>query len=319
MRTGGTSASPFTFEMDTFARRQKERAYLFDIWASCGYRPFDLRVVYRGNIEEKLISYSVLENCYVISPSMFGMQNRQDVFEFLRNLPPFFLHVYPSSLFTFVSILGEDAFRQLPIRGVLAGSEVFPSAQLQQFERKFGLRVAHWYGHSEYATLASRCRRCGGFHFYPTYGFTELVPDESGRYRIVATSFNTIGTRFVRYDTGDLARPGRQDCPEPFLRVDAIEGREQEFFIDRDRQRRAFGPYLFGIHNEFWDRIDAIQFLQRRPGSLDVRIVARDTRYHPWLEAYLQERFAVCNLRFEYVDKIVSTKAGKHRYYVSEI
>jgi len=317
VRTGGSTGSPFAFYRDTLFRRQKERAYLFDIWASAGYRPFDLRVVFRGSIKNKLISYSLLENCYVISPGELTQANSKEVLAFLQTLPFFFLHVYPSSLVTFIEILGENAFKDLPIRGVLAGSEVFPPSQLQAFERKFGLKVAHWYGHSEYATLAKHCRQCGGFHFYPTYGYTELIPTKNGRLRIVATSFNMIGTKFVRYDTGDFARLGNLNCAEPFLRVQAIEGREQEFFLDRDGYCRAFGPYLFGIHDEFWDRILAIQFIQKQPGQLDVKVVARIESYRPWLEDYLRKRFVVCELHFEYVDQVQTTPAGKHRYFVS--
>ena len=33
VRTGGTSGQPLRFRADTLARRQKERAYLFDIWS----------------------------------------------------------------------------------------------------------------------------------------------------------------------------------------------------------------------------------------------------------------------------------------------
>jgi phenylacetate-CoA ligase len=318
-RTGGSSGLPFAFYIDTFSRRQKERAYLFDIWASAGYRPFDLRVVFRGNSGKGLISYNLLENCYVVSPSELSQANCEELFGFLSRLPPFLLHVYPSSLFTFIELIGEDKFKRLPIRGVLAGSEVFPLNQKETFEQRFGIHVAHWYGHTEYATLARNCRHCGGFHFYPTYGFTELVPIENGRCRIVATSFNLVGTQFVRYDTGDLAVPQNRTCEQPFLSVAAIEGREQEYFLDSESQWRAFGPYLFGIHNEFWDRISAIQFQQKQIGWLDVSIVMKDSSHRIWLEDYLRKRFEVCELRFEYVNGIPTTAAGKHRYYVSLI
>lgn len=319
MRTGGTSGSPFVFTMDTFWRRQKERAYLFDIWAAAGYRPFDLRVVFRGNVGDRLLSYDWLENAYIVSPSKLTLATRDQLVQFLRKLPAFFLHVYPSSLFTFIDFVGEAEFEALPIRGIMAGSEVFPPRQRELVEKRFGIRIAHWYGHSEYATLARCCHRCGGFHFYPTYGYTELVPLEGNRYRIVATSFNTFGTQFVRYDTSDIAVANGVACEEPFMKVDAIEGREQEYFVDAEGRRRAFGPYLFGIHNEFWERISAIQFRQQEAGWLEVAAIAKDATYHEWLEDYLRKRFAVCNLRFEYVEEIPKTAAGKHRYYVSTL
>lgn len=319
IRTGGTTASPFAFRMDSFARRQKERAYIFDIWSEIGYRPFDTRVVFRGNIGERLLSYNRLENAWQISPAKLDQSTRVEVLNFLRRLGPFFLHVYPSSLFALIEILGRSEFRSLPVRGVMAGSEAFPFSQMQAFESDYGIRVAHWYGHSEYASLARFCHDCGGFHFYPTYGATELFPYDQTRSRIVATSFNFIGTRFVRYDTGDLARASSRDCPAPFFRVDAIEGRVQEFFLDRDGGPRAFGPYLFGIHNRFWDIISSIQFIQRQAGRLQVRVVCGRQDERPWLEQYLRERFAVVDLEFDYVEAIARTAAGKHRYFISDM
>ena len=322
IRTGGTTGSPFAFAMDTFARRQKERAYIFDIWAEVGYRPFDTRVVYRGNIGDALISYNRLENAWSINPARLTAATRDSVIAFLRGLGPFFLHVYPSSLFSFIDTLGAEVFRALPVRGVMAGSEAFPAGQMAAFEREYGIGVAHWYGHSEYACLARYCRLCQGFHFYPTYGAVEFVPQveaEAGLCHIVATSFNAVGTQFVRYDTGDLARVSATACSAPFVRVDAIEGRVQEYFIDRGGQLRAFGPYLFGIHNRFWDILSAIQFVQSEPGRLSVRVALKDAGEQAWLEAFLRDRFAVVELDMVYVDAIKRTAAGKHRYYINQL
>ena len=41
VRTGGTTGEPFVFFQDIFISRQKERAYLFDIWGHIGYKKFD--------------------------------------------------------------------------------------------------------------------------------------------------------------------------------------------------------------------------------------------------------------------------------------
>jgi phenylacetate-CoA ligase len=102
------------------------------------------------------------------------------------------------------------------VRGILAGSEASPAGEQAQFERSFGIPIAHWYGHSEYAALAYHCRQCRGFHFYPTYGKVELLPaGTDGLRRIVASSFNRIGTQFVRYDTGNLAVAATGSCAGP--------------------------------------------------------------------------------------------------------
>src|SRR5215472_10463046 len=68
VRTGGTSGQPLRFTADTFARRQKERAYLFDIWSKVGYQPYDLRVRYAGDIHGGMLRYNRFENVWIVSP-----------------------------------------------------------------------------------------------------------------------------------------------------------------------------------------------------------------------------------------------------------
>lgn len=319
MHTGGSTGSPLAFAMDTFARRQKERAYIFDIWAELGYKPFDARVVFRGKMSDKLISYNRLENAWIISPSRLNAETREKALTFLRGLRPFFLHVYPGSLFTFIALMGDKSFRDLPILGVMAGSEAFYPGQMAWFEREYGIPVAHWYGHSEYACLARYCRDCLGFHFYPTYGHVEFKEAGEQRARIIATSFNSMGTQFVRYDTGDVVRLSTRTCVKPFLRVDAIEGRVQELFLDRAGHWQGLIGYFFGIHNRFWDLFSAIQFVQREPGCLLVRIVLKSDGDRAWVEALLRERFACVELHFEYVEAIARTETGKLRHFINEL
>jgi phenylacetate-CoA ligase len=321
VRTGGTSGQPLRFRADTFARRQKERAYLFDIWSRVGYAPYDLRVCYRGEIHGGLVRFNWLENAWLISPAATIEQELGRLRRWVRTLPPFFLHVYPSSLVTFIYLVGEDLFRSLPVRGVLAGSEAFPARDRDRFEQEFGIKVAHWYGHSEYAALAYCCRQCRGFHFYPTYGQVELLPtDTEGCERIAASSFNRIGTQFVRYDTCDLAVAPTGSCSaDRFLRVDDIVGRSQETFLDVAGRRRALGPYLFGIHGPFWDQVKDLQVVQDRPGHLLVRFVANPRADNDLIQAVLRRRMPMVRLGFESVPVIERSPSGKRRYFVDAL
>jgi phenylacetate-CoA ligase len=306
------------FRADTFARRQEERAYLFDIWSRVGYAPHDLRVCYRGDIHGALVRFSRLENAWLTSPGATLDRELGRLRRWIRTLPPFFLHVYPSSVVTFIDLVGEELFCSVPVRGVLAGSEVFPAGEQARFEQKFGSRIAHWYGHSEYAALAYCCRECHGFHFYPTYGQVELLAsDTQGCQRIVASSFNRIGTQFVRYDTGDLAVSlGGRCAADHFPRVDAIVGRSRETFIDDAGRRRALGPYLFGIHGPFWHHVRDLQVVQERPGRLLVRCVVAPGADQDRIQQVLRRRMPMVGLGFEYVPAVERNPNGKRRYFV---
>jgi phenylacetate-CoA ligase len=320
VRTGGTSGQPLRFTADTFARRQKERAYLFDIWSQIGYAPYDLRVRYAGDIHGGMLRYNRLENVWIISPGATVDRELDGLRRWLGTLPPFFLHVYPSSLYTFIDLVGEGLFRELPVRGVIAASEMFQTGEQLRFEQDFGITIAHWYGHSEYAVLAYCCRACRGFHFYPTYGYAELLPSETeGCHRVVASSFNRIGTQFVRYDTGDLAvDPVRTCIADNFPRASAIVGRSQETFVDSSGRRRSLYGYAFGDldHDAFYDQIRDIQFVQDKAGCLRVRIVTNPGADKDQIQRTFERHIPVARLEFEYVSAIQRSPSGKRRYFV---
>jgi phenylacetate-CoA ligase len=323
VRTGGTSGQTLRFTADTFARRQKERAYLFDIWSQVGYAPYDLRVRFAGDMHDKMVTYNRQENVWVICPRATTESELSSLRKWLQTLPPFFLHVYPSSLYTFIDLVGEDHFRSLPIRGVIAASEMFAAGDQLRFEREFGIAVAHWYGHSEYAALAYCCRTCRGFHFYPTYGHVEmLASDIEGCQRIVASSFNRMGTQFVRYDTGDLAIDPVGSCArDNFSRASAIVGRSQETFVDSSGRRRSLFGFAFGDldHDAFYDQIRDIQFVQDEAGSLRVRIVTYPGAEKDYIQQKFESRMPMARLDFEYVAAIERSPSGKRKYFVDRM
>jgi phenylacetate-CoA ligase len=270
--TGGTSGKPFIFYQDLFFARQKERAYIYDIWKSIGYNPFDFRIVVRGNTPRNGVRYNYFENALIISQDFFTPTNRDYLHDlFLKK--PSFLHVYPSSLMSLIDFFGEKKFKNFPIKGIMAGSEAFPVNQMKWFMNSFNIPIAHWYGHSEYAILARFCWNCEEFHFYPTYGRVNLIQDgdRGDEWMLIATSFNKYGTQFKNYITEDYASISIQPCAkDSYFKVNNIIGRKQEYIIDNLGQIKAFGPYLFGLHGKFWSYFENIQFIQSEQGVLKV-------------------------------------------------
>lgn len=318
VRTGGTTGEPFVFYQDVFTSRQKERAYLFDIWGRIGYKKFDFRIVVRGNMPTHHKKYNFLENALIISQNFFTEENKSEL-EKLFTKRPFFLHVYPSTLFFLIDFWGIDKFKSFPINGVLAGSEAFPISQMKWFKQNFNIQIAHWYGHSEYAILARYCNECDQFHFYPTYGRVEIF-EEGQTNLVLANSFNSFGTIFRNYFTGDYADKSVQTCEiDNFFKVKSITGRIQEFIFDKQLNKRAFGPYLFGIHNEFWEFIVSIQFIQKEKGKLEVRFIKSNGFDEAKFLNIISQRFKLFELTFFEVDKIEKTKNGKHKSLIQRV
>jgi phenylacetate-coenzyme A ligase PaaK-like adenylate-forming protein len=148
----------------------------------------------------------------------------------------------------------------------------------------------------------------------------ELLPSEiEGYRRVVASSFNRIGTQFVRYDTGDLAVDPIGSCAnDNFPRASAIVGRSQETFVDSSGRRRSLYGYAFGDldHGAFYDQIRDIQFVQDKAGSLRVRIVANTGAERDEIQRTFEQRIPMARLEFEYVSVIERSPRGKRRYFV---
>ena len=134
--------------------------------------------------------------------------------------------------------------------------------------------------------------------------------------RIVASSLNRVGTRFVRYDTGDLATPPAGECRDRFLPVGEIVGRAQETFVDQAGRSRALGCYVFGIHGQFWDQLKDLQFVQERDGHMRVRLVPAGSADRALIERTLRRRLPMAVLEFEYVAHIDRRTNGKRQYFV---
>lgn len=317
--TSGTTGQPMLFWQDRLFTRQKERAYIFDIWSDAGYKPFDTRVVFRGRLGRRAIEYSAFENAYYLSPSHLTAQTRRAALEELSRVGPFFLHAYPSSLRTLNQVLGLEEMLRLPIRGILLGSEAVLPGQLEHIREVMRLPVSYWYGHSEYAVLAAFRPNTDSYHFYPTYGAVEFARDASGETsRLLATSYNAAGTQFVRYDTGDLTIGGSLPPAgdDQFIRVANIVGRVQDLVVDRDGYRKPLTAFFFGIHDKRWFSVEDVQFSQSKPGEIVAKVVLKDKASEHAVEQILRDRFLGFDVKLQWVKHIDKTASGKHRYFI---
>jgi len=319
-KTGGTTSSPLIFYEDIFFTRQKELAYLFDIWSKIGYKPFDLRVRLRNPVDDNLIKYDFILNRWTISLNLLSKKKINELKIFLGKLNFFYLETYPSSLHTFIKILGEDFFKSLKIKGILAGSEAFPINQIKSFKKKYKIPVSHWYGHAERFSLSFFCNDCEMFHFYPTYGFTKFKLWKKKIYKICGYSYKKIGTRFINYDTEDLAIQSKPKCKIKFLTAKKILGRNKELFYDKNGFEHNINNLISNLKTNFWSNIIDFQFVQKTKGKLLVRLQIKDKSKYTLVKKILIQRMGkIIKLNFQIVDNLYLSKLGKRPYLIKLI
>ena len=139
----------------------------------------------------------------------------------------------------------------------------------------------------------------------------QAVPTESGMQgEILATGFANLGMPFIRYQNGDTA---------VFQIIEDIVGRNEDYIVTPEGLHIQRLDYIFKDTSE----IKECQVAQKVSGEMILRIVRRNS-YSMATEKKLLVNISqwispTIKVKFEYVDEIPRTKAGKFKAVVSEL
>lgn len=325
--TGGSTGQPLVFYMDRFVTRQVEKAFIFDQWRRVGYRMGDPIFNVRGRTPAggRMIHHDKLFNIYFASSFDLNSSNITKYIEAMNRIQPRYLHGYPSTMYQLARLV-EKSGRSvaLPLQAVFCGSEKLFVYQRNKIESVFRCPVYAWYGHSECLALGGGCEQSDKLHFYPQYGYTELMatgqktPDGKDIKEIVATGFNNPVMPLIRYRTGDYAVISDDQycaCGRNYLMIDQIIGRQQEFVVDAKGQLISATSLIFGQHYNDFQNLSALRLQQDRPGILKVLVVpdSKDAampveRMKRKMTKLLGDRMKIA---FEFVEHLEKSSIGK--------
>lgn len=330
--TGGTSGKPLSF-ISPKNRYVVELATMHSLWARAGYR-FDVRAVIRNHRLDDGRRYMVnpLTREVIFDGFQLTGEHFAVIYRTIQRSGIRFVHCYPSTAYEFATYLLQSRLDTSCITAFLSGSEnIFPY-QRELIQGRLGIRFYNWYGHSEKLVLAGYCAGMDHYHVEPTYGYCELVDDvgrvvrePGGIGEIVGTSFHNPGMPFIRYRTGDYAEYVGDVCPAcgrhlPVIRD--IRGR-----WSGDRIYNADGTFVtttaLNLHNNLYQVINGMQYLQEQKGELTVLIVPSPL-YTTDHEAALYRHFrgklhrgTVVTIRS--VDRLLRNPNGKFVHIISSV
>ncbi len=300
-----------------------------------GYRFGDAIFNLRGRTPQKgqFLDHDRLFNIYYASSLDLNVATVADYINAINRVHPRFLHGYPSTMYQ-LAVLMENAGRKLQIKptAVFCGSEKLFPYQKAKIEEIFGCRVYHWYGHSECLALGGACECSDVLHFYPQYGYTELLPtgvtDESGRelFEIIATGFNNRVMPLIRYRTGDYAVLSESQscrCGRNYLLIDEVIGRQQEFIVDAHGSLISATSFFFGPHYKAFNGIESIKVHQHKPGAIEI-IIVKGEGFHEELVHLMKNRMQDLMgdrmaIKIIYADTIEKSPIGKAKIVEQEL
>jgi phenylacetate-CoA ligase len=336
--TGGTSRIPMEFYLHKHVTRAKEYAFIEAFRRRAGFTGRELTLSLRGRpvhgaacASGKLRTYEPIKRQLILSSMHFDGTHMPRFAEILTRYRPQTIEAFPSVLYPLARWLGENpqpAFTS-GVKSVLLYSENVYDFQMRLFREVFGCPVLKHYGHSERVLMAASLPNDDRYYFWPQYGWLELVDFDGKPVRepgvpgeIVGTSFDNRVMPFVRYRTGDIAVLSAQGSAvlPGFIALERIEGRMQEYLIDRDHRPLSM-VNIGAAHFPWFGRMQAMQYEQSKPGELILKFVAGED-----FTADMQGRLAAavsektrCEVRIVKVESIARTERGKQQMLVQHL
>jgi phenylacetate-CoA ligase len=256
--------------------------------------------------------------------------------EMLNRHRPAYIHAYASALSMLCHYVEHLDLRiDVELDCVFCDSETLLPWQRQQFERVLGCKIYNVYGHTEGAVLGITFPQSERLHILPQIGVTEVldsngaeVSGNHGRGEVVVTGFNNHVMPFIRYQTNDIAdiADPAEDLGLAYRQFHQVEGRVQDYIVDRDGAAIPIAPALFD-YNFDWSGVDRFQIQQDRVGDICFKFVpvagaspgeVEETRARitDGFRRIMNGTFAISALA---VAEIPRTARGKYRYVLQNI
>jgi phenylacetate-CoA ligase len=334
--TGGSTGIRMDFFLHRGRSRPKERAHFDWYWGLFGYSRYSRTLVVRGKPlqNRRLFEHQTFENRLTVSCHDITESNVSVVIDAIRKFRPEFILAYPSALLVFTKLFGDtSAFGpETRIKVIFFGSEILSESDRSWFAEFYGTQVVSWYGHSECVLHGGYLPGSNEYHFFPFYGYCELLDEndneitEAGRVgRIVGTSFDNYVMPFIRYDTGDLgvlSANSPSSCGFPVL--ERIEGRGRDIVYLSDGRGVSMTSFLFAHRMTQFAKIRDMQLEQNAPGELLIRMVKGPGFSENEDEREIVSRLtdSVCGrirISVVYVDSIAKTPNGKQVLFIQKI
>jgi phenylacetate-CoA ligase len=337
VQTGGTTGLPMEFSLDNRFSSLKEMLFLRHMWKRVGYRPRSRCVVLREDTISKIVEgetywkRNLLTNWLIMSSFHLNADTFDIFYRKIVSYKPEFIIAFPSNIYLLAKFMKEKNLNAIPsLKAIICSSENIFDWQRTFMEDIFRTRVFSYYGHSEKCVMASEGTNTNEYEFFPQYGYAEIVNDEGDhctknneRGEIIATGFDNFASPFIRYKTEDIAvlsTDGNTDHKH-WLSIKNIEGRKQDFLIDNDEVPKS---YIY-IDRPFWemkDQIYAYQYIQDKPGEIQLNVQAKEKLTRQQIEniksTFYRTYFKMA-LTVHQVDHIPRTNRGKFKYLIQNI
>ncbi len=335
--TGGSTGQPITFYQDKnfsdwgnaeLLRDYRMSGYeLGTRWAFLWGSDVDAKAHkgWQGRLKDQIIYNTLWINTFDLSFETIASATDQ-----LIRWRPEIIVAYVSSITMLARYALEKGIDLIRPRAIQTSAEVLTSADRDLIRRAFGCEAFDRYGCREVGNIAHECDAHKGIHELMETNLLEILDDNDlecapGKIgRVVVTNLCNYAMPFIRYENGDLAIRGRDECPcgRGLPLIDQIAGRIADVITS---------PSGKLIHGEFFThlfyKINGVQQFRVVQESLQELIIQVVPGYgfdaetvFSFLETAIHTHGdSAFQLRFEVHDHLPPASSGKYRFTSSKV
>jgi phenylacetate-CoA ligase len=294
--TSGSTGSPFEFTMSRRLMGMRWGRYLRgQTWT--GMRLGDRYVRLWGPhgrppLERAAIAFTL----NMTELSAFGMDPARmlSYVNLIRQRRPRIIEAYASAAAGLAVFMNQNGLADVHVDAVITSGETLFAAHRAAIEQAFHCPVFNRYGCREFGGIAHECAAHHGLHVNAESFVVEFIEDErtvrTGLRRIVLTNLDNLTMPFIRYDIGDIGRPGTAPCScgRGLPVIEAPFGRMIDLVFSPSGRMISvhFLTLLFGDYSRY---VSGFQAIQTAPDRLDVLFVPTG-RLTPMIEKELHAR-----------------------------
>jgi len=330
--TGGSTGAPLKYRM-SIEDYEIGIALLYRGLGFGGYKLGDKIAVIAGSSlipttksEAKRKIQDFFLNARHYSSFEMSEENLFKYFYDINNWKPDFFRGYASSLYFFARFIKDKNLKlNFQPKAIFTTAEKLFNKQRILIEEIFKAKIFDNYGLNDGGISAFECKEHCGLHVGTERAILEIVDNNSKQIinqegKILATSLYNYALPFIRYDTGDLGIISASECSckRKTPLVKKIIGRTNEFL--KLNNVVIGSPVLTVLMGKF--DIEQYQIIQNGPSSIICKII-RGKTFKIEDENFIKKSFyshvGEINIKLNYVDSILPTKAGKHKFIINNL
>lgn len=333
--SGGSTGEPVRFIQDYIYKKWGEAAFYYwykDIvgidepevkkvilWGSGG-------IYFRVLREWKSKIHNWLKNTVYLNSFKMTEQDIDRYIKTINSYKPDLIRGYAGSLYELCRYAERRDMEVYTPQLVVSSAEMLTGEMRAEIEKVLGAKVYDYYGSRETNNIAGECRE-GLMHILAFRNYIEILDNnnqpvkEGEEGRAVVTNLHNYSMPFIRYDIGDMAVLGPNECkcgsPLPTLRK--ITGRITDHFVGEDGALFS-GPVLTGTLN-LKDWVKEFQIIQEDYKRVRFLIVGNENvNESEKREVEDKIKFLLgqdCQIVWDFVGEIPKTPQGKYLYIKS--